>query len=176
MNRCNVVLLNCNGGKHRLNSSKCVNLTTQAGNCVIAKKRFHFTFVQMLIIVLPQILLVVGLAGLLVLMIIACIKFTKGPINTDALKKQLRSLQLKFGTAALINPELERKEMEILQNKIKTSSEQLTISRDKDLQELFASNCKYIQSVMIDVNLLNRSSWIKFKELMFSFDDFYFRA
>jgi hypothetical protein len=121
-------------------------------------------------------LLIVGLAGLLVLLVTTCIKFTKGPINTAALKNQLRSLQLKFVTAALINPELERKEMEILQNKIKTSSAQLTISGDKDLQQLFDSNCKYIQSAMTDANLVNRSSWIKFKELMFSFGDLYFRA
>jgi hypothetical protein len=76
--------------------------------------------------------------------------------------------------SAPINPEAERQEMEILQNKIKTTSDQLTISGDKDLKQLFASNCKYIKSIMADVNLANRSSWIKFKELMFSFNHFYF--
>jgi hypothetical protein len=131
---------------------------------------------MLFIIVFSQMLLIVGSAGLLVLMVTTCIKFTKGPINTDALKKQLRSLQLKFVTAALINPELERKEMEILQNKIKTSSNALTISGDHDLKMLFASNCQYIQSAIADVNLLNKSSWIKFKELMFSFDAFFFHA
>ena len=130
----------------------------------------------MLFITFSQVLLIAGTAGLFVLVVTTCIKFTKGPISTEALKNQLRSLQLKFVTAELINPELERKEMEILHNKIKTSSKQLTISGDKDLQQLFASNCNYIQSAMIDVNLSNRSSWIKFKELMFSFDEFYFRA
>ncbi|HWI91554.1 MAG TPA: hypothetical protein VNT20_09790 [Flavisolibacter sp.] len=127
-------------------------------------------------LILPQILLIVGLAGLVVLLVTTCIKFTKGPINTDALKTQLRSLQLKFVTAALINPELERKEMEILQNKIKTSSDQSAISRDNDLKLLFASNCQYIQSEMNNTTLKNRSSWVKFKELMSSFDDFYFHA
>jgi hypothetical protein len=129
----------------------------------------------MLTIILPQVLLIVGFAGLLVLLITTCIKFTKGPINADALKRQLRSLQLKFVTAASINPEMERKEMEILQNRIKTSSNTSIISGDDDLKLLFGSNCKYIQSAMMDVNLENRSSWIKFKELMFSFDDLYFR-
>lgn len=124
---------------------------------------------------LTQILLIAGLAGLLVLLFTTCIKFTKGPINTAALKKQLRSLQLKFVTAALINPELERKEMEILQNKIKTSSNPLIISGDDDLKLLFDSNCKYIQSEMNNINLENRSSWIKFRELMFGFDKFYFQ-
>lgn len=133
-------------------------------------------FAQMVTVNFPQMLLIVALAGLLVLLITTCIKFTKGPVNTDALKKQLRSLQLKFVNAAHINPELERTEMEILQNKIKTSSNPLIISGDNDLKLLFGSNCKYIQSAMMDVNLVNRSSWIKFKELMFSFDDFYFHS
>jgi hypothetical protein len=125
---------------------------------------------------LPQMLFIVGLAGSLVLLVATCIKFTKGPINTATLKTHLRSLQLKFVTAALINPELERKEMEILQNKIKTSSNPLVISGDHDLKMLFNSNCKYIQSEMNNTKLENRSSWIKFKELMFSFDAFYFPA
>jgi hypothetical protein len=130
----------------------------------------------MLNINLPQMLLIIGLGGLLVLLVAACVKFTKGPINTEALKKQLRSLQLKFVSAALINPELERKEMELLQNKIKTSSNTSIISGDHDLRLLFSSNCKYIQSEMNNVNLENRSSWIKFKELMFSFDHLYFHS
>jgi len=129
----------------------------------------------MLIIILPQVLLIVVSAALLVLLVTTCIKFTKGPINTAALKNHLRSLQLKFVTAALINPELERKEMEILQNKIKSSSNPSIISGDDDLKLLFGSNCKYIQSEMDNANLENRSSWIKFRELMFGFDKLYFQ-
>ena len=125
---------------------------------------------------LSQILMIIGLAGLLVLLVTTCIKSTKGPLDTAALKKQLHSLQLKFVSSALINPEAERKEMEILQNKIKTSSNQVSISGDKDLKQLLASNCKYIQLAMTDMNLADRSSWIKFRELMFSFDDFYFHT
>jgi len=123
---------------------------------------------------LTQIFFTIGLTGLLMLLVTTSIKFTKGPLDTAALKKQLLALQLKFVSASLINPEAERGEMEILQNKIKTSSSQMSISGDKDLQQLFASNCKYIQSAMADEHLENRSSWIKFRELMFSFGDFYF--
>jgi hypothetical protein len=140
------------------------------------RNRIQSRFVLMHTITLPQLLLIVVVAGLFVLLITTCLKSTKGPINTDALKRQLRSLQLKFVTAALINPELERKEMEILQNRIKTSSNPLVISGDDDLKLLFGSNCKYIQSAMMDVNLENRSSWVRFKELMFSFDYQYFHA
>lgn len=126
--------------------------------------------------ILSQIILITASAGLLALLVATCIKFTKGPIDTAALKKQLRLLQLKFVSAVLINPDVERKEIEILQNKIKTSNNPVNISNDNDLKQLFASNCEYIQLAMTDVNLANRSSWIKFKELMFSFSKFYFGA
>jgi hypothetical protein len=129
----------------------------------------------MLITILPQVLLIIVLAGLLVLLVTTCTKFTKGPINTAALKNQLRSLQLKFVTAALINPDLERKEMEILQNKLKTTSNPSIISGDHDLKQLFGNNCKYIQSEMNNTNLENRSGWIKFRALMFGFEKLYFQ-
>lgn len=145
-------------------------------NTIFKKTSLEENRRRMFLITFPQILLIVVLLGLLVLLVRTCIKFTKGPLSTTALKQQLLQLQSKFVSSALINPEVERKEMEILQNKIKTSSDQLTISGDKDLQELFASNRKYIQSIMGDMNLTNRSSWIKFKELMFGFGDFYFHA
>ena len=145
-------------------------------NTIFKKTSLEENRRRMFLITFPQVLLIVVLLGLLVLLVRTCIKFTKGPLSTTALKQQLLQLQSKFVSSALINPEVERKEMEILQNKIKTSSDQLTISGDKDLQELFASNRKYIQSIMGDVNLTNRSSWIKFKELMFGFGDFYFHA
>jgi hypothetical protein len=128
----------------------------------------------MLITILPQVLLIVGLGALIVFLVTTCIKFTKGPISTDALKRQLRLLQLKFVTAETINPDVERREMEILQNKIKTSNDALIISDDNDLKLLSGSNCKYIQLEMDNVNLANRSSWIQFRELMLGFDRFYF--
>ena len=129
----------------------------------------------MLITILPQVLLIVGLGALIVFLVTTCIKFTKGPISTDALKRQLRLLQLKFVTAETINPDVERREMEILQNKIKTSNDPLIISDDNDLKLLSGSNCKYIQLEMDNVNLANRSSWIQFRELMLGFDRFYFQ-
>jgi hypothetical protein len=145
------------------------------GNCVTKKSGLQFRFAQMLITILPQILLIARFAGLLVLFVTTCIKSTKGPASTAALKTQLRSLQLKFLRAAPINPESERKEMEILQNKIKTSSDPLIISNDHDLKLLFHSNCTYIQSEMNSTNLENRSSWIQFNTLMLDFDESYFQ-
>ncbi len=129
----------------------------------------------MLITILPQMLLIAALLGLLVLLVTTCVKFTKGPVSTSALKTQLRLLQLKFATAATINPESERKEMEILQNRIKTTNDPVMISSDHDLRQLFQSNCKHIQLEMDNTNLENRSSWIQFNNLMLDFNASYFR-
>src|SRR5947209_3162735 len=131
---------------------------------------------KLLLIALPQLLLIAVVASLLVLMISACIKFTKGPLSTAALKQHLLLLQSKFISSAPINPEWERQEMEKLQNKIKTSNDQLTISSDKDLEELFASNCTHTHSAMTDVNVVNKTSWIKFKAVLCGFSEFYFHT
>jgi hypothetical protein len=131
---------------------------------------------EIVLIAFPHILLVVVVAALLALMVLTCIKFTKGPLSATALRSHLLQLQSKFITSASIDPEAERQEMEKLQNKIKTFSDRSTISGNKDLRQLFASNCKYIRAAMTDANPVNRSSWIKFQELMFNFDKFYFHA
>lgn len=175
MNWCKVALFNDNNCPGRLKYGGPVNVTIDSGNCVINCSSIMFMFVPMLPTIVLQVLLAVVLAGLLVLLVTTCIKFTKGPFNTAALKAQLRSLQIKFVTAALINPEFERQEMEKLQNKIKTSRSQVAISGDHDLKLLFASNCQYIQSELDNTELDNRSSWIKFRELMSGFNHLYFR-
>jgi len=131
---------------------------------------------KLLLITVPQLMLIAVLVSLLVLMVLTCIKFTKGPLSTAALKQHLLLLQSKFITSVPINPELERLEIETLQNKIKTSSDQLTISGDKDLKQLFDSNCKHVHSAMTDVNVVNKSSWIKLNAVMCGFSEFYFHA
>jgi hypothetical protein len=124
---------------------------------------------------LPQIILLVVVVGLLVWMVQTSVKSTKGSLNTAALKKQLMQLQSKFLRSEAINPDRERAQMEMLQNKIKTTSEQLTISDDNDLKQLFDTNCNYIIAAMNNAGLEERSSWIKLKELMLDFDALYFR-
>ena len=124
---------------------------------------------------LPQIILLLVVVGLLVWMVQTSVKSTKGSLNTAALKKQLMQLQSKFLRSEAINPDRERAQMEMLQNKIKTTSEQLTISDDNDLKQLFDTNCNYIITAMNNAGLEERSSWIKLKELMLDFDALYFR-
>jgi hypothetical protein len=128
-----------------------------------------------LLMALPQIIMLVVVVGLLVWMVQTSVKSTKGSLNTAALKKQLMQLQSKFLRSEAINPDRERAQMEMLQNKIKTTSEQLTISDDNDLKQLFDTNCNYIIAAMNNAGLEERSSWIKLKELMLDFDALYFR-
>ena len=127
-----------------------------------------------LFLTFAPILLIVFVTALLVLMVSACAKFTKGPLSTAALLQQLQRLQAKFVSAVLIDPEVERKEMETLQNKIKTSSDPAVISRNPELKRLFRSNCGAIQAVLNQSNLENRTSWIKLRAVMVDFNAQYF--
>jgi hypothetical protein len=126
-------------------------------------------------IAFPPLLLIIVVVALMALMVSVCIKFTKGPLSTAALLQQLQHLQARFASGKQINPEREREEMEILQNKIKTTSDPITISENMDLKRLFYSNCKSIQGVLGQADLQNRTSWIKLNGLMVEFNSRYFR-
>ena len=125
---------------------------------------------------LPQLTLVIVFIFLFVLMVSACIKFTKGPVSTAALQQQLHGLRAKFATGKVINPQTERKAMEILQNRIKTSSSPVLISSNPDLKHLFYGNCKAIQEVLRQPGLQNRIAWIQLNALMVDFDDLFFKG
>lgn len=129
----------------------------------------------LLLIAFPQILIIAAVVFLLVMLASVSIKNTQGPMSVTALKRQLQLLQSKFANATLINPELERAEMEKLQNKIKTSCNPEVISGNVELKTLFASNCQHIESALKNANQDNRSSWIKFKEMMFNFNYSYYQ-
>ena len=128
----------------------------------------------LLLLTLPQLTLLIFVAGLLVMMVSACIKFTKGPVNTSALAQQLQRLQAKFTGGLSINPQKEREEMEKLQNKLKTTSTAALISGNANLKQLFYSNCKAIQAVLRRSDLQNRTAWIKLNALLVDFDALYF--
>ena len=130
----------------------------------------------MLFISIPHVTLIIIVLVLLIVLVSACIKFTTGPANTVALMQQLKRLQAKFAANTLLNPNTEREEMEILQNKLKTTSSPAVISGDVNLKQLFYTNCKSIQAVLSRADLSNRTSWIKLNALMVDFDDLYFKA
>ena len=123
---------------------------------------------------MSQILLVIIVSGLIIIAVVSCIKFTKGPLSIGDLKNYLHLLQSKFTHHAFIDPELERQEMEVLQNKVKTSCSQLSISENTDLQGLFLNTCQNINDVMNDKEIENRISWLKFREVICNFQEFYF--
>ena len=129
---------------------------------------------RLLFIGVPPILLIIIVTSLLMITASICSKFTKGPLSTVALLQRMRLLQAKFIAGKEIDPETEREEMEILQNKIKTSSSMQTISGNSDLKQLFARNCASIQSVLKQPVLDNKTSWIKFNALMADFNTSYF--
>jgi hypothetical protein len=127
-----------------------------------------------LYLALPPLLLIIAVVGLLILTVSVCIKFTKGPLSTAALLRQLQILQAKFMQGKTIDPDTQRQEMEILQNKLKTSSDPALISANSDLKQLFSSNCQAIQSVLERPLLENRTSWIKLNTMMLDFNSHYF--
>lgn len=130
----------------------------------------------MLFITLPQLLLVIIVAGLLMLMVSVCVKNIKGPLSSGAIKRQLLLLHSKLRTPNLVDPDMERGEMEKLQNKIKTSCSVETISGDNNLKSLFHDNGVLIQEVLRQQHLENRSGWIKLNALLSGFGMQYFRV
>lgn len=107
-------------------------------------------------------------------MFFACFRSTKGAVSTAALLLQLQQLHAKFMSAERIDPEIERKEMEIIQNKIKTASDAAVISGNPDLKKMFGLNCQSIASVLNTEGLTDRTAWLKFNALMIDFNFLYF--
>lgn len=141
------------------------------------KKKFSvtgFTTKDGLYLTFPPFLLLFFVVALVIFMVSVCIRFTKGPLSTTALLEHLRRLQAKFVSKAPINPETERAEIEILQNKIKTSSAPAIISGNADLERLFRSNCLAVQSVLLQSGLKERVAWIKLNALLADFTAVYF--
>ena len=85
--------------------------------------RTNFQHSSLLFLTVPQITLLIVVELLLIMMVSVCIRFTKGPVSTRALLLQLQNLQRKFALGKTVNPEIERAEMEQLQNKVKTTAE-----------------------------------------------------
>jgi hypothetical protein len=127
-------------------------------------------------ITLPQLVLIIVVAGLLVLMVSAAVKNNRGPLSTTALKRHLLLLRSKLERSNLINPDIEREEIEKLQNKIKTSSSSATISGNNDLKALVSDNCLAVQLILQQPHLDNRSGWIKLNALLTGFRASYFQV
>jgi hypothetical protein len=125
-------------------------------------------------VLLVLVLLVV--AGLIVFTFIVSFSSSKGEQSMASLSQFLRSINTRFDAHDPINVEQERKEMEILQNRVKVCCDEQTISNNNDLRSLFKTLCNHI-SITCDLsNLPDRSSWIKLKVVTSNFDDTYFHS
>jgi hypothetical protein len=145
-------------------------------NIIKKAKLHHMLFSGIFFITLPQLILIIVVAGLLLLMASAAVEDNKGPLSTTALKKHLLLLRAKFKGSDTIDPDLEREEMEKLQNKVKTSNTSASISGNEDLKGLFLDNSLAVQSILRQSNLDNRSGWIKLNTLLTGFCASYFQA
>jgi DNA repair ATPase RecN len=121
-----------------------------------------------------QISFAVVVLGLFVLAFKACMQFTRGLHETNALKAQLVFLQQQFSRAEQVNPRLEREVMDAFHNQIKTSAEAAVISEDSELQTLFQYNCRLIALQRDQSQPEDRTDWIKFHTMMIDFHDRYY--
>lgn len=136
-------------------------------------KRKRLQTGSLFLLTLPQITLLLLVVLLLVLMVSVCTRFTSGAVSTNALQQKLRRLQQKFASGK-VNPLTEREAMELLHNKVKTTSSAAVISGDADLKWLFYSNCRSIQAMLSKPDLADRTAWIKLNALMVDFNTQYF--
>ena len=91
------------------------------------------------------------------------------------LTSYLSFFDAKFEAHTRIDAEAERKEMELLQNKVKACCEQLEISSNTKLKLLIAGICQKISGASARSNEVDKASWLKLKEVTFSFKDTYFQ-
>jgi hypothetical protein len=91
-----------------------------------------------------------------------------------SLVQYLSLFDTKFKALGGIDAEAERKEMEILQNKVKACCGQQEISSNTGLKLLMARLCKKISEACARSNAVDQASWLKLKELTSSFEDTYF--
>ena len=111
---------------------------------------------------------------LFVMLVAACVAPTKGKKSVEALQLYLDRLQVQLNDHAVIDPEAERIQIERLQNNIKANCHQSVISSNARLEQVFRTLCQKIIMIFGNQRLENKASWIKLRELMFSFDDTYF--
>ena len=121
-----------------------------------------------------QTLLIIAMIGLFTVMFQASFRFNKGPLSMNNLIKHLQLLKVKFANHSPIDPDGERRIMEVLLNKIKTSCSREVITRNADLKELFLTNCQSVNGMKNLALVTTKTSWLKYSALMNDFNQLYF--
>ena len=123
---------------------------------------------------IPQFLIMFFVVVLVVVTIIVSVQRTNAPASLTLLKGHLVLLASRFDAHIVIDPEDERQQMEILQKKVKATCEQHVITADSDLKILVENVCREVKHSSEVEEVSNKTSWLKLRELMLSFNASYF--
>ena len=123
---------------------------------------------------IPQVLIVLFVVVLVVVTIFVSLQTTKNNTSLTLLKKHLFLLASRFEANTAIDPEDERQQLEMLQKKVKASCEQHVITADSELKILVEDVCREVKRSSQIEEVPNKSSWLKLRELMQSFNASYF--
>jgi hypothetical protein len=121
-----------------------------------------------------QIFLVLLVLGLFTATFYACFSFKKGPLSMSDLKARLLLLKARFADHSPVDPEEERRMMEGLQNKVKTTCSRETISANAGLRALFQVNCQSVNAIIATAKPIDKTQWVRYGALMNDFHDQYF--
>jgi len=129
---------------------------------------------EIILITIPLILLGFLILCLFTATFYVSFRSTKGLLSILSLKAQLLLLKQKFENYSAVDPEEERRVMESLQNKTKTSCSGEVISSNRDLKELFSVTCQFVDGMIASAGPINKSSWLRYGALMNDFNEQYF--
>jgi hypothetical protein len=121
-----------------------------------------------------QIFFILIVTAIIVYSLITSFSSNKAGQSILLLTNYLTLFDAKFEVPGKIDAEAERKAMELLQNRVKACCGQQEISSDAGLKLLITGVCKKISETCARSNAVNKSSWIKLKELTCSFEYNYF--
>lgn len=117
---------------------------------------------------------IAAITALIVYAFIVSFSSNRGTQYLADMTSSLRLLNARFEANETINADNERKEMEILQNKVKTACDRKSITADQELGVSFATLRQHVTRIADGPSVTDRSAWIKLKALTCSFDDSYF--
>lgn len=120
-----------------------------------------------------QIFFILIATAIIVYSLVTSFSSTKSGQSMLVFTNYLSLFDAKFEAHTRIDAEAERKEMELLQNRVKANCEQNEISSNTSLKLMMAGLCKKISEGCIRSNEVDKASWLKLKELTVSFEDTY---
>lgn len=121
-----------------------------------------------------QITLLIIVLSLTAVAIFVSLQSTTPTLHLLSLKNYLIALRSKLVSPELVSADKERAEIEVLLNKVKTSSSLQNISDDKELKSLLNETCERIKIIVGSSESDQKTAWHKFKNVTFDFNEFYY--